>query len=109
GYFQRTIDRGLRVSSAAAFLKPALRRGNVKLLTEARASAVTFSGRRAQGIRYIRQRGGTAATIFARREVILCCGTVNTARLLQISGVGPPALLHGLGVEVVQGLDGVGE
>jgi choline dehydrogenase len=109
GYFQRTIFRGFRVSSATAFLKPALRRGNVKLLTEARASAVTFSDRRAQGIRYVRQRGGAATTIFARREVILCCGTVNTARLLQMSGVGSPALLQSLGVEVVQGLAGVGE
>jgi choline dehydrogenase len=109
GYFQRTIHRGLRVSTAAGFLKPALRRGNIKLVTEAVASGVVFDGNRARAVRYVRRRGGGAAQVVARREVILCCGTVNTARLLQISGVGPADLLNELGVRVVRDLGGVGQ
>jgi choline dehydrogenase len=109
GYFQRTIHRGLRVSTAAGFLKPALRRRNIKLVTEAVASRIVFDGNRAHGVRYVRKRGGAASQVVARREVILCCGAVNTPRLLQISGVGPADLLTELGVGVVQCLGGVGQ
>lgn len=109
GYFQRTIHRGLRVSTAAGFLKPALRRGNIKLVTDAVASGIVFDGKRARGVRYVRKRGGASSRVVARREVILCCGTVNTARLLQISGVGPADLLNELGVGVVRDLRGVGQ
>jgi choline dehydrogenase len=99
----------LRVSTAAGFLKPAVRRGNVRLVTEAVASGIVFDGNRARAVRYVRRRGGAAAQVVARREVILCCGTVNTARLLQISGVGPADLLNELGVRVVRDLGGVGQ
>lgn len=109
GYFQRTIDRGLRISSAEGFLRPALKRGNVKLVTNARATAIMFEGQRATGIRFLRRRGGDEAVVHARREVILCAGTVNTARLLQTSGIGPAAVLGAMGVAVRHGLAGVGE
>jgi choline dehydrogenase len=109
GYFQRTISGGRRVSSAAAFLRPALRGGNLRLLADTRASSIVFEGRRAVGVRHVARRGGPERTITARREVVLCCGTVNTARLLQISGIGPAGLLGRLGVPVVHALAGVGE
>ncbi|HYZ62043.1 MAG TPA: GMC family oxidoreductase N-terminal domain-containing protein [Acetobacteraceae bacterium] len=109
GYYQRTILRGRRVSAARAFLLPAMRRGAVEVRTNSRASRILFEGKRAVGVRYLKERGGTTREVRARREVILAAGTVNTARLLQISGVGPEGLLQELGVPVVHALRGVGE
>jgi choline dehydrogenase len=109
GYFQRTIHRGRRVSAAVAFLRPALARRRVDVRTNARASAILFEGKRAVGVRYLHEQGGAPRTVQARREVIVAAGTVNTARLLQISGVGPSGLLGELGVPVVHELQGVGE
>ncbi len=109
GYFQRAILRGRRVSAARAFLKPALSRPNIEVRTNARAGSILFEGKRAAGVRYLRQRGGAPQEVRARREVVLCSGTVNTARLLQVSGVGPAALLERFGVPVVHELRGVGE
>ncbi|GAA0584175.1 GMC family oxidoreductase N-terminal domain-containing protein [Craurococcus roseus] len=109
GYFQRAILRGRRVSAARAFLKPALARRNLEVRTNARASAILFEGKRAVGVRYRKERGGAPREVRARREVVLSSGTVNTARLLQVSGVGPAPLVGGLGVPVVHELRGVGE
>ncbi len=109
GYFQRTIDKGRRISSAEAFLRPALRRGNVNLITNARATAILVEAGRAVGVRYVRRRGGEPITVRARREVIICAGAINTARLLQISGIGPGHVLKPLGVPIVHALAGVGQ
>jgi choline dehydrogenase len=109
GYFQRAILNGRRVSAARAFLKPALSRPNLEVRTHARASAILLEGKRAVGVRYLAERGGTARAVRARREVIVAAGTVNTARLLQVSGIGPAALLGRIGVQVAHALPGVGE
>ena len=109
GYFQRVIERGRRVSAARAFLRPARGRPNLDVRTNARARAVLFRGKRAVSVSYLRTQSGPATEVRARREVILSAGTVNTARLLQISGVGPAGLLEELGVPVVHELRGVGE
>lgn len=109
GYFQRAILNGRRISAARAFLHPALKRPNLELRTNARASAILFEGRRAVGVRYLATRSAPPREVWARREVILSAGTVNTARLLQVSGVGPGWLLQRLGVPVVHELPGVGE
>ncbi len=110
GYFQRAIHRGLRRSAARMFLHPARKTGRIELRTNARAAAVLFEGTRAVGVRYVTDRDrATMRQVRARREVILSCGTINTARLLQVSGVGPAALLQGIGVPVVHDLPGVGE
>ncbi len=109
GYFQRVIERGRRISAARAFLRPARGRPNLDVRTNTRARAVLFEGKRAVGVSVVREQGGAASKIRARREVILSAGTVNTARLLQISGVGPAGLLGDLGVPVVHELRGVGE
>ncbi len=108
GYFQRAIERGWRVSAARAFLRPAQARPGLTVRTDARATAIVFEGRKAVGIRYAHTRGGPTTEVRARREVILSAGTVNTARLLQISGVGAPETLAALGVPVVHAAPGVG-
>ena len=108
GYYQRAIERGYRVSAARAFLKPAQSRATLDVRTNARATRILFEGKRATGIEYAQTRGGPTKQVKARREVILSSGTVNTARLLQISGVGPAALLATLGVPVIHEAQGVG-
>jgi choline dehydrogenase len=108
GYYQRTIRNGRRVSAARAFLKPAMARRNLEVRTDARASRILFEGKRAVGVSYLTGRGAAPREVRARREVILSAGTVNTARLLQVSGVGPADLLGRLGVPVVHEMRGVG-
>ena len=100
---------GRRVSAARAFLKPAIRRPNLEVRTNARAAEIVLEGRRAVGIRYLRERGGAPTEIRARREVLLSAGTVNTARLLQVSGIGPAWITERLGVALRHELPGVGE
>ncbi len=110
GYFQRAIYKGLRRSAARMFLLPARTRGNVEIRTDARAAAILLEGKRAVGVRYIDDRDRkTTHVVRARREVIVSAGTANTARLLQISGIGPGGLLQSLGVPVLHELAGVGE
>jgi choline dehydrogenase len=109
GYFQRTVENGLRVSTAVGFLAPALKRGNLELLSNVRVQRILFEGRRAVGVGFIRSQGGAETVVRARREVIVSAGTANTARLLQISGIGSASLLAKLGVKIVHELPGVGE
>ena len=110
GYFQRAIHNGWRRSAARMFLHPAKARGNLDVRTDARAEKILFEGRRAVGVQYVNDRDRTTRhTVRARREVIVSSGTVNTARLLQISGIGSAALLGEIGVPVVHELRGVGE
>ena len=108
GYYQRTIRNGRRISAAVAFLHPAMKRKNLEVRTNARASRILFEGKRAVGIRYLADRSAPPKEVRARREVILSAGTVNTARLMQVSGVGPADLLGSLGVPVVHEIRGVG-
>jgi choline dehydrogenase len=109
GYFQRAIERGYRRSAARVFLHPARRGGQLDVRTDARAARILFDGMRATGVRYVNDRDRrTTHQVFARREVILSCGTANTAKLLQISGVGPASLSRDLGVPVIADLP-VGE
>jgi len=110
GYFQRAIHNGWRRSSARMYLLPALKRGNLEIRTNARAAKILMDGKRATGIRYIHDKDRSQTTeVHARREVILSGGTANSARLLQISGIGPAGVVQPLGVEMVHELPGVGE
>jgi len=97
GTFQLTIKNGIRNSAARAFLKPAMKRPNLKVETRALASRILFEGRRAVGIEY-RRNGETKRALGG--EVILAGGAVNSPQLLQLSGIGPGAHLHGLGIDV---------
>jgi choline dehydrogenase len=110
GTYQRAIHRGRRVSTAQAFLKPAMAMGGLDVRTETQATQILFEGRRAAGVRY-RQGGpnGPERTVMARKEVILSGGAINSPVLLQRSGIGPAALLKSHGIEVVHELPGVGE
>lgn len=108
-YCQRTIDKGLRVSGATAFLKPAMKRPNVHVQTHAHATEIIFEGKRAVGVRYTRGgKGGTPVEVRANKEVILSGGTYNSPQLLQLSGIGSPELLGAHGIQVRHALP-VGE
>ena len=96
GCYQVTIRNGMRRSAADAFLRPALRRGNVRLETHAWVSGVRFDQRRAVGVDYVRD--NTPRFASASREVILCGGAVNSPQLLQLSGIGPAATLRAAGI-----------
>ena len=109
GYFQRLIHKGLRRSAARVFLHPAKATGRLDVRTGARAAQVIFDGTRATGVRYVNDRNGSERhEVFARKEVIVSSGTANTAKLLQMSGVGPAWLLQDIGVPVIADLP-VGE
>src|SRR6185436_9544061 len=108
-YAQRTIQNGRRVSAARAFLHPALRRPNLRVITHAHTTNLVLDGKRAVGVRYLEGgRGGTPSEVRARREVILAAGSYNSPQLLQLSGIGPAALLKSLGINVQHALAGVG-
>jgi choline dehydrogenase len=107
GYYQLTTQRGRRASSARVYLKPALKRPNLRVLTEALTTRIVFEGRKAVGIEF-RHRGAVRVAR-ARREVILAAGAFATPVLLQRSGIGPADLLQRLGVTPVHVADGVGQ
>jgi choline dehydrogenase len=108
GYYQLTTHKGWRCSTATAYLTPAVkRRPNLRIETGALAGKLLFDGRRAAGIGY-RQRGVTK-TARCRAEVLLAAGAIQSPQLLQLSGIGAPALLGRLGIPVVHALPGVGE
>lgn len=110
GYFQRTISKGWRMSTAKCFLKPAMVRKNLDVRTYAQATRVLFDGVRAVGVAYCHPaHPARVRAVRARREVIVACGVINTPKLLQLSGLGPAALLRQHGIEVVRDLPGVGE
>ena len=105
-FYQITTRGGIRASTAQAYLRPASRRANLSVKTGALVHRVLFDGRRATGIEY--RRNGQVQTARATREVILCGGAINTPQLLQLSGIGPGALLQGLGIDVVHEAPHVG-
>lgn len=107
GYFQYTIRNGRRASPATAYIRPARARPNLRVLTHALAHRVSFDDLRATGVDYAL--GGQLHHASARREVILCGGTFNTPQLLQLSGIGPGALLQRLGIAVKRDCARVGE
>jgi len=109
-YAQRTIQNGRRMSAARAFLHPAMKRENLRVVTHAHTTNLVLEGKRAVGVRYLRGgRGGTPHEVRARREVILSAGSYNSPQLLQLSGIGPSDLLASLGIPVQHALAGVGE
>ena len=101
-----TVWKGRRWSAANAYLRPALKRGNVRLVKGALVDRILFDGRRANGVRYFR--GGVAHDVAADAEIILCAGAINSPQILQRSGVGPGRVLQAAGVEVLADRPGVG-
>ncbi len=105
-YFEVNQRRGLRVSAAKAFLKPALGRPNLRLVTGAHTRRILFDGARATGVEY--EAEGRVVSASAR-ETILCAGAIGSPQLLELSGVGRPDVLARLGVTARHALAGVGE
>ncbi|UZJ59411.1 GMC family oxidoreductase N-terminal domain-containing protein [Pseudomonas sp. KU26590] len=105
-YFQVNQRRGVRWNASKAFLRPALKRPNLTVITGAEVSRVVFENSRASGV--IARVNGQEQTLRARREVILCCGAIGSPMVLQRSGIGPRPLLEKLGIGVRHELPGVG-
>ena len=103
--FDRNVHKGRRLSASRAYLRPAMGRKNLTVLTRALATGVTFDGTRATGVTYSRNGRNHKATA---GEVILCGGAINSPQLLQLSGVGNAEELRALGIRSVVDLPGVG-
>ncbi len=106
GRFDQTCYRGRRWSAARAYLHPVQSRPNLEVLTRALVTRVVLEGKRAVGVEV---RRGQRTEIVRGDEVLLCGGAINSPQLLQLSGVGNPALLEPLGIPVHHALCGVGE
>lgn len=106
GFFQTTTRRGRRASTAYSYLRPAERRSNLHIETEALAQRILFDGRRAVGVEY--RQGVEVKTARARKEILVSSGAYNSPQLLQLSGVGPADLLRKYGIDVVLDMQGVG-
>ncbi|MBI3196222.1 MAG: GMC family oxidoreductase N-terminal domain-containing protein [Rhodospirillales bacterium] len=107
GLYHATTSEGRRVSTGRAYLVPARRRANCRVVTGALVERIEVADGRATGVTY--RKDGQNVTARARREVVISAGTVGSPVLLQRSGIGPAALLGGLGIPVVRDLPGVGE
>jgi choline dehydrogenase len=94
------------MSAARAYLRPAMGRAHLRVETHAQATRILFEGRRAVGVEYIQN--GRRKSCRAAREIILSAGSINSPQLLQLSGVGPAALLRRHGIEVVYDSRAVG-
>jgi choline dehydrogenase-like flavoprotein len=106
GYYQLGIGQRWRTSSASAFLKPAISRNNLTIITHAQVSKVTFRGKVASGVEWIKD--GQVHSAAADREVILSAGALQSPQILQLSGIGPASLLGSLGIAVVSDAPEVG-
>ncbi|RWP94273.1 GMC family oxidoreductase N-terminal domain-containing protein [Mesorhizobium sp.] len=106
GIYQITTKNGRRMSAARAFLRPAMKRKNVRVEMNALATRILFEGKRAVGIEYLQN--GETKTARVGREIILSGGSINSPQLLQLSGVGPSGLLAALGIAVVHANENVG-
>ena len=106
-WMQMCIKNGLRQTTAGAFLRPIMDDPNLTVVTNARALRLVFDGDRCVGVEI--SRAGRNEVVHADAEVVVSCGTVESPRLLMLSGVGPSDELRGLGIDVRVDLPGVGE
>ena len=107
GYYQTTMSNGVRSSAAHGYLKAARRRANLKVVSKALATRIVFDGRRATGVEYLV--GDDKRSARANAEVIVASGAFNSPQLLQLSGLGPAALLKSHGIAVIADAPGVGD
>jgi choline dehydrogenase len=107
GRMDMTVGQGRRWSAATAYLRPAMRRRNLKVVTHALATRILFEDKRARSLEY--RQGGVTHRVRVSAELILCGGPINSPQLLKLSGVGPAGELRGHGIELVHDLPGVGE
>jgi choline dehydrogenase len=107
GFYQVTQKDGQRWSTAAAFLKPAMQRPNLTVITGAHATKLLFDRTRVAGVAYVHR--GETHQVALHKEVILCGGAINSPQLLLLSGIGPADQLQALDIPVVVDLPGVGQ
>ena len=107
GLYQVTARNGRRCSAAVAYLHPARRRPNLRVITGAHAERLLFVGRRSVGVSF--RQGGVLKNVSAAREVILCGGAINSPQLLMLSGIGPAEHLQAMGIDVIYDSPGVGQ
>ena len=106
GRMDMTVRKGTRCSAAKAYLYPARKRSNLRVIQHALATCVLFEGKRAVGVEF--ERGGQLHRVRAEREVILSGGSINSVQLLKLSGIGPAQELQDLGLPVLADRPGVG-
>jgi choline dehydrogenase len=107
GFFQVNQQSGLRWNTARGFLRPAIRRCNLHVVTHALVQRITLDGYRAKGVEWLADNALFCAR--ANAEIILAAGAINSPKLLELSGIGQPDRLSSLGIPVVHDLPGVGE
>ena len=107
GAYHLSIGKRLRASAATAFLRPALKRANLKLITNALVSRVEFEKGRATGVTWTTNEKSYGAK--AKREIILCAGSIQSPQILQLSGIGPASVLKEQGISVIVDSPEVGE
>jgi len=107
GYFEVNQRGGLRWNTTKAFLRPAMKRANLRVLTGAETERLEFDGRMVTGVRF--RLNGQNHLARAGREVILSAGAINSPKILELSGIGRPDVLFAAGLDVVHELPGVGE
>ncbi len=106
GRMDMTVHQGVRWSAANAYLRPAMKRSNVTVVTHALATRLLVENGAATGVKY--ERGGVSRTVRAGKEVILAGGPINNPQLLKLSGIGPAGELRAHGIDVVADRPGVG-
>ena len=107
GIYQILTRNGFRESTSISYLRPAMKRSNLTLRLHAQVTRILFEGQRAVGVVY-RAKDGRDVEVRARKSVVLCGGAINSPQLLQLSGVGPRALLEKFGIPVVLDAPAVG-
>lgn len=107
GAMHMTVKNGVRWSTANAYLRPAMQRPNLTVVTHAMTRRILLEGKRAVGVEF--DQGGNTHTVRCRREVLVSSGPIGSPHLLQRSGIGPAAVLRQAGIEVKHDLPGVGE
>src|SRR6202043_2159283 len=107
GMTQATIRGGRRMSTAVCYLDPARTRPNLTIVANALTEGLLFDGKRCVGVRY--NVHGQQREARATREVVISAGSINSPQLLELSGIGQPQRLNGLGIVVHHALPGVGE
>jgi len=107
GAMHMTVKDGVRWSTANAYLRPAMSRPNLTVITHAMSRRILLDGKRAVGVEY--DQGGQTHKVMCNREVLVASGPIGSPHLLQRSGIGPAAVLKSAGIEVRHDLPGVGE
>ena len=107
GYFRMNTRHGQRMSTERAYLRDAMKRPNLQVISGAQVTRILMQGQRAQGVTWLQN--GQSHSLHARHEVVLCAGAIQSPQLLQLSGIGPGALLAKHQIAPVVALPGVGE